>query len=53
MFTEQRIEEILNQLSKLRYPQEAELPNWRMEKRRGETRPLPGAGSGLRCVGRA
>lgn len=41
MFTEQRIEEILNQLSKLRYPQEAELPNWRMEKRRGETRPLP------------
>lgn len=41
MFTEERIEEILNQLSKLRYPQETEIPGWRMQKRDGETKPSP------------
>ncbi len=41
MFTEQRIEEILNQLSKLRYPQEETVTGWRMERRNGETKPSP------------
>ena len=41
MFIEQRIEEILNQLSKLRYPQEETCSGWRMEKRSGETKPSP------------
>lgn len=41
MFTEQRIEEILKQLSELRYPQRREVSGWRMQKRSGETKPSP------------
>ena len=41
MFIEQRIGEILKQLSELRYPQKQELSGWKMQKRSGEAKPSP------------
>ncbi|RRD96232.1 alpha-mannosidase [Clostridiales bacterium COT073_COT-073] len=39
MFTEQRIEEIINQLSMLRYPQKTKILGWKMQKRDQESKP--------------
>lgn len=41
MFTEERIGEILAQLSQLRHPVQRKLSGWKMKKQGGETRPLP------------
>jgi len=42
MFNEERIGEILQQLSTLRYPEKVALSGWQMCKTDGETRPVPG-----------
>ena len=41
MFTKQRIGEIINQLSVLRYPERLELKGWKVAKQMGETKPTP------------
>lgn len=46
MFTEERIGEILRQLETLRHPAECPAEGWQMQKRPGESRPLPGDGAG-------
>ena len=46
MFTEERIGEILRQLSLLRHPQTAPASGWKMCRTGAERRPVPGEGSG-------
>ena len=41
MFTVNRIGEITNQLSQLRYPDSISVPGWKMQIRQGESRPDP------------
>ena len=41
MFTVKRLGEIINQLSRLRYPDTVPIKGWKMQTRNGETRPHP------------
>lgn len=41
MFTVKRLGEIINQLSRLRYPDTVAINGWKMQTRNGETRPHP------------